>query len=77
MHKTIKQFFNFQGWPHQFIPEVGPSRYAAGLLLGFPIDYEGQTISLWPVFADEYHIICRGKTSEELWLLSRTPSHPA
>lgn len=45
--------------------------------LGFPIDYEGQTISLWPVFADEYHIICRGKTSEELWLLSRTPSHPA
>lgn len=38
---------------------------------------EGQTISLWPVFADEYHIICRGKTSEELWLLSRSPSHPA
>ena len=38
---------------------------------GIPFEYEGETVYLWPAFIDDYHIIFRGRTLDELWLFSR------
>lgn len=38
---------------------------------GIPIEYDGETTSLWPAFIDDHHIIFRGSAPDDLWLFSR------